>query len=104
MAVRDLDTATEWYTALFGRGLDARPMDGLVEWHLTPQFGVQLWVDPENSGHCTVVLDESDLDAFIATLEPAGISHDGPQDASASRILQLSDPDGNRVVVTGAFR
>lgn len=32
----------------------------------------------------------------------AGIHHDGPQPGGGARILQLADPDGNRVVLTGA--
>jgi catechol-2,3-dioxygenase len=50
-----------------------------------------------------MVLDESDLDRFITHLDEAGIRHQGPQDATSSRILPLLDPDGNRIVVTGAF-
>ena len=48
-------------------------MNGLVEWHLTPQFGVQFWAEAEQAGRSTVVLDESDLDGLITTLDRAGI-------------------------------
>jgi catechol-2,3-dioxygenase len=82
---------------------DARPMDGLVEWHLAETFGVQVWAEPDRAGHSSMVLHESDLDARIAELDRAGIQHDGPQDATASRLLLLADPDGNRIVFTGAF-
>jgi hypothetical protein len=33
IVVADVDTAADWYTRLFGRGPDAHPMPGLVEWH-----------------------------------------------------------------------
>jgi predicted enzyme related to lactoylglutathione lyase len=98
MTVGDLDRAVDWYSRLFGRGPDERPMDGLVEWHLTDSFGIQVWSEPGRAGASTMILDESELDARLAQLDEAGIAYDGPQDVTASRIVQLSDPDGNRIV------
>lgn len=86
-----------------GREPDARPMDGLVEWHLTDAFGVQGWADPDRAGRSSMTLDESDLDARVAELDRNGIAYDGPQDVTASRIVLVADPDGNSIVVTGAF-
>ena len=39
--VSDLAAAERWYTTLFGRGPDANPMAGLLEWHLSGTFGLQ---------------------------------------------------------------
>ncbi len=50
-----------------------------------------------------MVLDESDFDGLIVRLDAAGLRHDQPQEVTASRILALVDPDGNRIVVSGAF-
>lgn len=101
--IGDLAVAEDWYTRLFGRQPDARPMEGLLEWHLSGTFGVQVWAEAERAGHSAMVLDESDLDALAERLDAAGISHDGPQDVTSSRILSLVDPDGNRIVFTGAL-
>lgn len=101
--VDDLAVAKDWYARVLGRQPDARPMAGLVEWHLADTFGVQVWAESDQAGHSAMVLDESDLDALVARLDEAGISHDGPQDVTSSRILSLVDPDGNRIVFTGAF-
>lgn len=98
--VSDPEVAERWYTALFDSSPHARPMDGLLEWHLGDSFGVQVWRDPERAGLSAMVLDESDLDALAARLTATGIQHDGPQPVTASRVLILSDPDGNHVVVT----
>jgi catechol 2,3-dioxygenase-like lactoylglutathione lyase family enzyme len=103
MTVGDLDSAVDYYTRLFGRGPDERPMDGLVEWHLSEAFGVQVWSEPDRAGASAMVLDESELDARVAELDQAGIAYHGPQDATTSRIVQLADPDGNRIVLTGPF-
>jgi hypothetical protein len=48
-----------------------------------------------------MVLEESDLDARAAHLASVGIEHVGPWEASKARIVQVRDPDGNRVVFTG---
>ncbi|MCW2581282.1 MAG: hypothetical protein JWQ53_72 [Klenkia sp.] len=101
LAVSDLDRAEHWYATLFDRGPDARPMGGLLEWHL-PDGGVQVFLEPDRAGRSGVTLATSDLDAVVAALTAAGVDHDGPQQATASRLLQLADPDGNRVVLTGA--
>ena len=101
--VNDLTSAEAWYGTLFGRQPDAQPMDGLLEWHLGEGFGVQVWAEPARAGHSSMVLEESDLDGLVARLDEASLEHDPPQDVTASRILALEDPDGNRIVVSGAF-
>lgn len=103
MVVADEAAATAWYERLFDRAPDARPMGGLAEWHLGDAFGVQVRVDPARAGRSAMVLDESDLDARAAQLDRAGVAHDGPVDVTASRVLPVTDPDGNQIVFTGAF-
>jgi len=102
MTVSDSAQSIPWYSLLFGRGPDARPMDGLVEWHLADTFGVQVWVEPERAGTSCMVLDDDDLDARLTLLVGAGIENGGIRAASSSRILPVVDPDGNRIVFTGA--
>lgn len=65
--VTDLDRAEDWYTRLLNREPDARPMPGLIEWHLGEGFGVQVWSEPDRAGHSSVVLDETALDAAAST-------------------------------------
>ncbi|RJQ85557.1 VOC family protein [Amycolatopsis panacis] len=100
--VTDLGRAEDWYTRLFGRGPDARPMAGLLEWHLGETYGLQVWSEPGRAGASTVVLEETDLDAAAAHLRAAGLGHEAAQPGGGARILPLTDPDGNRVVLTGA--
>lgn len=99
--VRDQDQAEEWYTALLGRGPDARPMDGLLEWHFGETTGVQVWADPDRAGRSTVTITVADLDAVAGHVREVGLADAEPTAATASRILQLTDPDGNRIVVAG---
>ena len=100
--VGNADRAETWYTRLFGRGPDTRPMPGLIEWHLADDFGLQVWVEPDRAGRSAVVLDETDLDATAARLTDLGIAHAGPEPGGGARILRVDDPDGNRLVFTGA--
>jgi catechol 2,3-dioxygenase-like lactoylglutathione lyase family enzyme len=99
--VSDLDRAEAWYTALAGRGPDARPMAGLLEWYLGDGFGLQVWSEADRAGGSTVVLEETGLDTAAVRLAEAGVRHDGPEPGGGARILRLTDPDGNRVVLTG---
>jgi len=101
MTVSDSAQSIPWYSLLLGRGPDAHPMDGLVEWHLADTFGVQVWVEPERAGTSCMVLDDDDLDARLRLLDVAGIENGGIRAASSSRILPVVDPDGNRIVFTG---
>ena len=99
--VSDLVAGEQWYTTLFGRGPDARPMDALIEWHLGDSFGVQVFEEAGRAGNSSMVLDESDLDGLAARLADSGIAHAGVERVTSSRALMLTDPDGNRVVFTG---
>lgn len=100
--VRDSRRSEQWYSRLFEREPDARPMPGLMEWHLAETFGVQVWNDPDRAGCSSLVLEETDLDAAAARLTAVDIHHNGPQPGGGARILQLTDPDGNTVVLAGA--
>ncbi len=97
-AVTDLDRAEQWYTRL----LDGRPMAGLLERHLGDTFGLQVWLETDRAGQSTVVLGETDLDQVAARLSAVGMEHARPEFGGGARILQLADPDGNRIVFTGA--
>lgn len=100
--VTDEDRAESWYTRLLDRGPDARPMPGLIEWELGDNFGLQVWTEADRAGNSSVVLAETNLDATAARLTAAGIDHAGPRPGGGARILQVGDPDGNRVVFIGA--
>jgi hypothetical protein len=62
--VSDLTIAERWYAALFGRGPDAAPMPGLLEWYVDETAGLQVWSEPERAGRSTVVIGTDDLDSF----------------------------------------
>jgi predicted enzyme related to lactoylglutathione lyase len=100
--VRDQDAAERWYSMLFGREPDARPMDGLLEWHFSDAMGVQVWAESDRAGNSSFVITVSDLDAVAEQLKSVGIADKAPAEATSSRILPVEDPDGNRIVFAGS--
>jgi predicted enzyme related to lactoylglutathione lyase len=61
-----------------------------------------VWVEPERAGRGTVVLaTDDDLDSTAARLAASGLTTGAPGAGGGARVLQLTDPDGNRVVVVG---
>jgi hypothetical protein len=48
-----------------------------------------------------MVLEETDLDQLASHLDDAGLDRTAIEKVTASRLLQLEDPDGNRIVITG---
>jgi hypothetical protein len=48
--VSDLERASVWYEALFGRPADNRPTPSLVEWQVTSGGWVQVTVDTDRAG------------------------------------------------------
>lgn len=99
--VTDLTAAEQWYSTLFARGPDTRPMAGLLEWYLPDGSGMQVHQEPERSGQSNVVLIDDHLDGTAARLTEASVAHSGPQPGGVARFVILIDPDGNRVVLTG---
>jgi hypothetical protein len=75
--VTNLDRAEGWYTGLLGREPDARPMDGLIEWHFGSSCGLQVWSEPDRAGRSSVVLEETDLDGAAGHATQTGIAHAG---------------------------
>lgn len=102
LIVSDLDRSVDFYTQLFGRGPDANPMEKLQEWHFENAGAVQFYEEPERAGRSGATINVSDLDASVAALDDLGIEHEPLVEANYVRVVQLADPDQNRIVLTGA--
>ncbi|MFJ4843609.1 VOC family protein [Streptomyces sp. NPDC088746] len=98
--VMAIEPAVEWYERLFGRPADARPMDGLADWHVSPSAWLQVFVSPEHAGRTLVNLVVEDLDRALSDLAGRGITAGEPQPGSRGvRFAAVHDPDGNRVTL-----
>ncbi|WP_415977098.1 VOC family protein [Rhodococcus sp. 077-4] len=105
VAVRDIDTARDWYERLFDRRADNNPMPGLVEWQVAPGAWVQVTVDPQRAGSSMFNVAVADLELFVDTARTRGVNFSDIADANKGvRLSTVSDPDGNSITAIGSFR
>ena len=95
----DLRAGIAWYEKLFGRPPDARPMDGLAEWHHRDSAGLQLFENPRDAGHGTLTLIVDGLRDEHLRLERAGLNPGDIEPATSTTLVRLNDADGNLVVL-----
>lgn len=98
----NLEHSTAWYARLFDRDPDTAPMDGLKEWHLGDITGLQLVEDHHRAGHGTATLGVTGIEGFAKRMASAGLPMSDIEQGDLARILTLSDPDGNRIVLAEA--
>ncbi|MFB4423578.1 VOC family protein [Streptomyces sp. QL37] len=98
--VTAVEPAVEWYERLFGRPADARPMNGLADWHVSPYAWLQVFESPEHAGGTLVNLVVEDLDRALSDLAGRGITAGETRPGSQGvRFAAVHDPDGNRVTL-----
>jgi glyoxylase I family protein len=103
--VSDIERASRWYEALFGRPADNRPMASLVEWQVVPGGWVQVTRDPDRAGSGLLNLAVDGLAAARDELAGRGLEPGEVQPVNKGvELLSLSDPDGNTVTLIGNFR
>ena len=96
--VADHELGVAWYSDLFGRVPDRRPMEGSAEWQLTDTSGVMVYADAEAAGGGNLIVGVTDLDAHAAELRGRRIVLEPYVVPSGQfRLAELSDPSGNTV-------
>jgi predicted enzyme related to lactoylglutathione lyase len=101
IAVADVDAALPWYELLFGRPADARPMEGLAEWHFPFGGVVQLVASAERAGRSLLTLDFDDLERELAAMRARGLDAGPLDDTTSDKVLiaTATDPDGNAITL-----
>ena len=99
LSCSDLAHSTEWFTVIFERGPDTRPMPGLAEWHHGEQAGFQLFEDRKNAGRGVLTLIVERVSSEHSRLAASGLEIGNIESADYTTIARLSDPDGNLVVL-----
>ena len=102
LSCSDLEGSIEWFGILFGRAPDARPMDGLAEWHHGEHTGLQLYEDEANAGHATLTLFVSGIEDEHARLTDGDLDPGPLERGDKFMLVRLRDPDGNLVVLAQA--
>lgn len=95
----DLPAAEGWYTKLFGREPDYRPMESLVQWELSGQSGLMLSTSAEIAGGGAIFLYVDDVAAERRRLKSLGIVLGDDIKGDYSTLAQVRDPDGNLVTL-----
>lgn len=99
IAATDMAAAEAFYTILFDRGPDDRPMPSLIQWRNVAGANIQIFESPANAGSslCTIVVP--DMAEARAALAAAGLALHGEAQGDYGRIAKLDDPDGNRLTL-----
>lgn len=100
--VTDHAAAINWYTALFGRPPDRRPMDGLAEWQLNPTGGLQVFERADGAGSSSATLVVDTVTPVAEHLTSIGIDTELRTVSSGFAIASLVDPDGNTLTFAGS--
>ena len=101
IAVSDIDAVLSWYEQLFGRPIDARPMDGLADYHFPNGAVVQLVASPDRAGRSLLTLDFDDLKGELAAMRERGLETSPLDDTTSDKVLiaTATDPDGNAITL-----
>jgi predicted enzyme related to lactoylglutathione lyase len=101
LAVTDVDAAVPWYERLFGRPADARPMEGLAEWHVPSGGVVQIVASPERAGRSQLTLEVDDLAHELAAMRERGLDAGRLDDTTSDKVLiaTTTDPEGSEITL-----
>jgi predicted enzyme related to lactoylglutathione lyase len=99
LATASMDRAETFYTRLFGRGPDDRPMDGLIQWRNVAGANIQIFRDKENAGYGRLTIVVPKMDEARKSLEDFGGKLTAESQGDYGKIAQLADPDGNRITL-----
>jgi hypothetical protein len=100
--VTDHAAAVEWYSGLFGRPPDRRPMDGLAEWQLNATGGLQVFERAEGAGGCFATLVVDTVTPVTEHLTSVGIDAETQTVSSGFAVATVRDPDGNTLTFAGS--
>jgi catechol 2,3-dioxygenase-like lactoylglutathione lyase family enzyme len=110
MPVTDQDRARDFYVNTLGfELLGDNPMGPAQRWVQVAPKGASTsitlvtWFDSMPAGSLSgLVLETPDIEGDAEALRAAGVAVEGPEDAPWGRHVIFADPDGNRIVLTGA--
>jgi hypothetical protein len=96
--VADHELRVAWYSDLFGREPDRRPMEGSAEWQVTTTSAVMVYADADAAGGGNLIIGVDDLNATSSELYEREIVLEPYTVPSGQfRLAELADPSGNTV-------
>lgn len=99
LTTKNISEAERFYTTLFGRAPNDRPLQGLIQWHDIASANLQIFQDKKRAGggRCTIVIPQ--MSVARQTLANAGLSLRDEREGDFGKIAQLHDPDGNLITL-----
>ena len=99
LTTANMDRAETFYTHLFGREPDDRPMEGLIQWRDVAGANVQIFRDADQAGSGRMTIVVPKMEEARASLEEIGVTLTDESEGDYGKIAQIADPDGNRVTL-----
>jgi len=99
LATANIERAEMFYTKLFDRAPDDRPMDELIQWRNVSGANIQIFHDKENAGRGRLTIVVPKMDEARRSLEAMGVELTGASEGTYGKIAQIADPDGNRITL-----
>lgn len=99
IAVADFDAALAWYERFLGRPADQRPMEGLAQWSITIDGGIQVVHAADGAGTAMLTLAVDDLDGYVADVQARGLTPGTINTGTFARFATLTDPAGNTITL-----
>jgi predicted enzyme related to lactoylglutathione lyase len=103
VAVKDLNSAVQWYEKVIGKPPDSRPMPEVAEWKFDRGGWLQVYKLPERAGRGSFTLAVSSIEDQVARLETLGIDTRQRSSGEKVKTLMITDPDGNHIAFAEAF-
>ncbi len=103
VAVKNLDSASQWYERLFGRPADSKPNSEVAEWKFERGGWLQVYQLPERAGKGSVTLTVSNLEQQIGDLKTIGIDAGESVRSAKVNVIMIKDPDGNSIAFAEAI-
>jgi predicted enzyme related to lactoylglutathione lyase len=99
LSTADIAAAENFYTQLFDRGPDDRPMPGLIQWRDVAGANFQIFENREDAGGGRLTIVVPEMDKARLAFAGIGASLTGVRQGQFGKIAQVSDPDGNRITL-----
>jgi predicted enzyme related to lactoylglutathione lyase len=115
LPVRNLDSAIQWYSQVFGRAPDGRPTPLIADYYLAasqvPENGtLQLREDAGRAGGGLTTINVDDIEVVARALEALHVSLETQrfpieaETVSEVTVGTFEDPDGNAITVVQPHR
>jgi predicted enzyme related to lactoylglutathione lyase len=99
LSTADMAAAERFYSLLFDREPDDRPMRSLIQWRDVAGANIQIFENREDAGAGRLTIVVPKMDKARQALAEIGVTVSAERQGDFGKIAQISDPDGNRITL-----